>query len=68
MSYEDYEVAKLFIAGYQDGSLRIWDATYPILGLMFVLEGKVCASTLTSKKPVKILSMLELMLFNDSCQ
>ncbi|THU67935.1 hypothetical protein C4D60_Mb05t29960 [Musa balbisiana] len=41
MSYEDYEVAKLFIAGYQDGSLRIWDATYPILGLMFVLEGKL---------------------------
>ncbi|URE04905.1 WD40 [Musa troglodytarum] len=41
MSYEDHEVAKLFIAGYQDGSLRIWDATYPILGLMFVLEGKL---------------------------
>ncbi|RWW88578.1 hypothetical protein BHE74_00002541, partial [Ensete ventricosum] len=67
MSYEDYEVAKLFIAGYQDGSLKIWDATYPILGFMFVLEGKVCASTLNSKKPVKILLKKYYNLYQFSC-
>ncbi|WOL16289.1 hypothetical protein Cni_G25076 [Canna indica] len=41
VSYKDYEVTKLFIAGYQDGSVRIWDATYPVLSLLFVLEGKL---------------------------
>ncbi|KAG0503228.1 hypothetical protein HPP92_003300 [Vanilla planifolia] len=34
---------RLYIAGYQDGSLRIWDATHPILTLMFVLDGKIPA-------------------------
>ncbi|XP_074574297.1 uncharacterized protein LOC141830770 isoform X3 [Curcuma longa] len=43
VSYEDYEVEKIFIAGYQDGSVRIWDATYPVLVSMFVLEGKLPA-------------------------
>ncbi|KAH7677887.1 syntaxin-binding protein 5 [Dioscorea alata] len=34
-------IARLYIAGYQDGSVRIWDATSPVLSLMFVFEAKV---------------------------
>ncbi|XP_020108264.1 lethal(2) giant larvae protein homolog SRO77 isoform X2 [Ananas comosus] len=38
---EDYGIERLYIAGYQDGSVRIWDATFPVLAPMFLLEGKV---------------------------
>ncbi|RLM85250.1 uncharacterized protein C2845_PM04G34890 [Panicum miliaceum] len=38
---EDHAVERLYIAGYQDGSVRIWDATFPVLMPMFVLDGKV---------------------------
>ncbi|XP_019706287.1 lethal(2) giant larvae protein homolog SRO77 isoform X2 [Elaeis guineensis] len=41
MSSDNYAVERIFIAGYEDGSVRMWDATYPILELMFVLESKV---------------------------
>ncbi|XP_077212708.1 transducin family protein / WD-40 repeat family protein isoform X3 [Tasmannia lanceolata] len=37
---EDDRVKRMYIAGYQDGSVRIWDATYPVLSLMFVMEGE----------------------------
>ncbi|KAK6929486.1 WD40 repeat, partial [Dillenia turbinata] len=30
-------VERMYIAGYQDGSVRIWDATFPTLQLSFVL-------------------------------
>ncbi|XP_042514167.1 uncharacterized protein LOC122088875 isoform X2 [Macadamia integrifolia] len=32
---------KIYIAGYQDGSVRVWDATYPVLSLILVLDGEV---------------------------
>ncbi|KAF0908598.1 hypothetical protein E2562_026646 [Oryza meyeriana var. granulata] len=38
---EDHTVERIYIAGYQDSSVRIWDATFPVLMPMFVLEGKV---------------------------
>lgn len=38
---EDKGVERIYISGYQDGSVRIWDSTCPILRLLFVLEGKV---------------------------
>ncbi|GMI79923.1 Tomosyn [Hibiscus trionum] len=38
---KDSSIDRLYIAGYQDGSVRIWDASYPILTLLFVLEGEV---------------------------
>ncbi|KQK14486.1 uncharacterized protein LOC100837017 isoform X4 [Brachypodium distachyon] len=38
---EDHTVERLYVAGYQDGSVRIWDATFPILMPMFVLDPKV---------------------------
>lgn len=36
------KVERLYIAGYQDGTVRIWDATYPILSPIFVLDPEVC--------------------------
>jgi syntaxin-binding protein 5 len=38
---EDHDIERIYIAGYQDGSVRIWDATFPVLMPMFVLDGKV---------------------------
>ncbi|CAH8389726.1 unnamed protein product [Eruca vesicaria subsp. sativa] len=37
---DDYKLERLYIAGYQDGSLRIWDATYPCLSLIYDLKPK----------------------------
>ncbi|XP_078160506.1 transducin family protein / WD-40 repeat family protein isoform X1 [Carex rostrata] len=34
-------IERMYIAGYKDGSVRIWDSTFPILELMFVLNGKL---------------------------
>lgn len=34
-------VGRLYVAGYEDGSVRIWDATYPVLYLLCVLQGEV---------------------------
>lgn len=36
------KVERLYIAGYQDGSVRIWDATYPILSPILFLDPEVC--------------------------
>ncbi|KAA8517780.1 hypothetical protein F0562_015257 [Nyssa sinensis] len=38
---EDNVVERVYVAGYQDGSVRIWDATHPVLSLLCVLEGEV---------------------------
>uniref|UniRef100_A0A803M3U7 V-SNARE coiled-coil homology domain-containing protein n=1 Tax=Chenopodium quinoa TaxID=63459 RepID=A0A803M3U7_CHEQI len=35
------KVERLYIAGYQDGSVRIWDATYPILSPIFIFDLEV---------------------------
>ncbi|CAA7040331.1 unnamed protein product [Microthlaspi erraticum] len=37
---DDYKLERLYMAGYQDGSVRIWDATYPCLSLIYVLDPK----------------------------
>ncbi|XP_022146764.1 uncharacterized protein LOC111015892 isoform X2 [Momordica charantia] len=37
----DYQVERVYIAGYQDGSIRIWDATYPSFSLILYLEPEV---------------------------
>ncbi|KAG8501402.1 hypothetical protein CXB51_003547 [Gossypium anomalum] len=37
----DYEVERVYTAGYQDGSVRMWDATYPALSLIFVLGAEI---------------------------
>ena len=41
---EDYQVERVYIAGYQDGSIRIWDATYPSFSRIFSFEPEVCIS------------------------
>ncbi|XP_031264245.1 uncharacterized protein LOC116122548 isoform X2 [Pistacia vera] len=38
---EDYLVERLYVAGYQDGSVRIWDATYATMSLMYVLGSEL---------------------------
>lgn len=38
---EDNRVERVFMAGYQDGTVRIWNATYPDLSLILVLESEV---------------------------
>lgn len=38
---EDTGIERLYIAGYQDGSVRVWDATFPVLSLLLVLETEV---------------------------
>lgn len=38
---KDYQVQRLYVAGYKDGSVRIWDATYPVFSLMCVLTNEV---------------------------
>ncbi|XP_031095683.1 uncharacterized protein LOC115999882 isoform X1 [Ipomoea triloba] len=48
---EDNGVERIHIAGYQDGSVRIWDATYPVLSLMFVISSEVKGIESTSTSP-----------------
>ncbi|KAJ7963959.1 transducin family protein / WD-40 repeat family protein [Quillaja saponaria] len=38
---KDYHVNQLYIAGYQDGSVWVWDATDHTLSLVYVLESEV---------------------------
>ncbi|XP_048604516.1 uncharacterized protein LOC125600772 isoform X3 [Brassica napus] len=44
---DDYKLERLYIAGYQDGSVRIWDATYPCLSLIYDLKPKVYGIEIT---------------------
>ncbi|GER34965.1 transducin family protein / WD-40 repeat family protein, partial [Striga asiatica] len=39
-STEDDKAQMLYVAGYQDGSVRIWDATYPVFSLLSVLKNE----------------------------
>ncbi|KAK6118274.1 hypothetical protein DH2020_048060 [Rehmannia glutinosa] len=34
---EETKVHRLYVAGYQDGSVRVWDATHPVFSLLCVL-------------------------------
>lgn len=43
---EDNRIKKVYIAGYEDGSVRVWDATYPVLSLLWILQGEVRVSLL----------------------
>ncbi|XP_042965285.1 uncharacterized protein LOC122299243 isoform X3 [Carya illinoinensis] len=38
---EDYHIERLYIAGYKDGSVRVWDCTYPVLSLIYLLGAEV---------------------------
>ncbi|XWS67252.1 hypothetical protein CRYUN_Cryun05aG0271400 [Craigia yunnanensis] len=43
---KDNSIDRVYIAGYQDGSVRIWDASYPVLSLICFLEGEVQGTNL----------------------
>lgn len=34
-------IERVYIAGYQDGSVRMWDATHPVLSLLCIFESEV---------------------------
>ncbi|KAK3212319.1 hypothetical protein Dsin_017025 [Dipteronia sinensis] len=54
---KDHTLDKVYVAGYQDGSVRIWDATYPALTLISALEGEVQGITVAgSSAPVSNLN------------
>ncbi|XP_056172562.1 uncharacterized protein LOC115672298 isoform X1 [Syzygium oleosum] len=40
-STEESGIGRVYIGGYQDGSVRMWDATHPILSSIFTLQGQV---------------------------
>lgn len=44
LNNDEDRVGRLYVAGYENGSVRIWDATYPVLSLLCVLEGEVRVS------------------------
>ncbi|TXG50110.1 hypothetical protein EZV62_025985 [Acer yangbiense] len=53
---EDALVERLYVAGYQDGSVRIWDATYPALSLIYVLGSELASfKTAFASAPVSAL-------------
>ncbi|GAB2210661.1 hypothetical protein Droror1_Dr00015939 [Drosera rotundifolia] len=43
----DNNIMRLYIAGYRDGSVRIWDTTYPVLSYLSVLEPEVKGITIS---------------------
>ncbi|XP_024184109.1 uncharacterized protein LOC112189069 isoform X1 [Rosa chinensis] len=38
---ENFHVERLYVAGYQDGSVRLWDATYPTPSLIYAIGPEV---------------------------
>lgn len=38
---KDRKTERVYLAGYSDGSVRIWDATLPVLSFVCLLEGQV---------------------------
>ncbi|XP_062095137.1 uncharacterized protein LOC133801026 isoform X2 [Humulus lupulus] len=38
---KDKKTERVYLAGYSDGSVRIWDATLPVLSFALLLEGQV---------------------------
>ncbi|XP_050207178.1 uncharacterized protein LOC126656614 [Mercurialis annua] len=40
-SAKTLSIGRMYIAGYQDGSVRLWNASYPVLSPICIIEGKV---------------------------
>lgn len=40
-SAEDIGIKRIYVAGYKDGTVRLWDATCPVLRLIFVFKVEV---------------------------
>ncbi|XVE76566.1 hypothetical protein DITRI_Ditri12bG0183600 [Diplodiscus trichospermus] len=55
---KDNSIDRVYIVGYQDGSVRIWDASFPVLSLICFLEGEVQGTNLPgSSAPVTTLDL-----------
>ncbi|KAG9453465.1 hypothetical protein H6P81_006369 [Aristolochia fimbriata] len=55
-SAEGSGIERIYIAGYQDGSTRIWNVTSPVFTLLFVIEGEVPSIKVAgSRAPVSAL-------------
>ncbi|KAJ0546468.1 putative transcription factor WD40-like family [Helianthus annuus] len=55
-SAENIGVERIYIAGYQDGYVRIWDATFPVFSLIFVLGLQVEGTEISgASEPVSAL-------------
>lgn len=46
-SPDGYVIERIYIAGYMDGSVRIWDATSPVLSILCVIGVVSCYLMLT---------------------
>ncbi|KAH9736585.1 v-snare coiled-coil domain-containing protein [Citrus sinensis] len=52
-----HSVDRVYLAGYHDGSVRIWDATYPVFKLICALDAEVQGIEVAgSRAPVSTLS------------
>ncbi|GKE65938.1 synaptobrevin, WD40/YVTN repeat-like-containing domain protein, partial [Tanacetum coccineum] len=51
-SPEGYVIEKLYIAGYVDGSVRIWDATSPVLSILCIIGAIKDVEVIGSTAPV----------------
>lgn len=67
----DHQVERVYMTGYQDGSVRIWDATYPALSLIFVLGTEVpgidIAGTNASVSALEIWSFTHSVAIGNEC-
>ncbi|XP_022744121.1 uncharacterized protein LOC111295038 isoform X2 [Durio zibethinus] len=67
----DYQVERVYVTGYQDGSVRIWDATYPAPLLIFVLGTEVpgidIAGTNASVSALDICSFTHSVAIGNEC-
>lgn len=47
LSSDECRCKRIYIGGYEDGSVRVWDATFPVLSLVSVVESRVSAILLS---------------------
>lgn len=50
---KDKRIERMYVAGYSDGSVRIWDATFPVLN--FLLEGQVIILNMSFMLSIELL-------------
>lgn len=48
-SPEGYLIQRIYIAGYMDGSVRIWDATSSVLSILCVIREVSCSFVIIKK-------------------
>lgn len=56
---ENKGIERVYIGGYRDGTVRIWDATFPTLSFLYVLESEVSGALHSIKHITIILFILK---------